>query len=142
MGGMRFQLHKGENTMDQKVKKECSAVSNGEVSFPEVIQRLTKMGVESYYTDLVSDTKIYYCKNDSFAVSCFSAPTTEIASTFHKEGVAKAVEEVRARKINYSAFLERIMQAGVLCYMVFVKGEKTIYFGRKGEQHVEDFFKL
>jgi hypothetical protein len=31
------------------------------------------------------------------------------------------------------------MNSGVISYMVFITGRKAVYFGRCGEQHVEEF---
>ena len=42
---------------------------------------------------------------------------------------------------TYPEFLQRATAAGTIAYWVFMAGKKVIYFGRKGESHVEDFRK-
>lgn len=47
--------------MDAKVLNECERLSfEGKASFPQVVQRLAKTGVERYCADLVRLEKFYY----------------------------------------------------------------------------------
>ena len=50
-----------------------------------------------------------------------------------------AIRAAQADKIRYPEFMKRSAAAGVIAYWAFLTGRKVIYFGRKGEFHVEDF---
>jgi uncharacterized protein YbcV (DUF1398 family) len=41
--------------------------------------------------------------------------------------------------ILFSGSKTAARKAGVIAYWAFLTGRKVIYFGRKGESHVEDF---
>jgi uncharacterized protein YbcV (DUF1398 family) len=38
----------------------------------------------------------------------------------------------------YSGFVRRSRAAGVIAYWAFLTGRKVVYFGRQGEQHIEN----
>ncbi len=125
--------------MNREVVNECNVLSEGEqISFPEVLGRLVGAGVESYYADLLSSTKTYYSKNSAYTLGC-SNPGHAVADVFNANGVVLAIRQSQRGEIKYHAFLRKVMDAGVLSYSVFIQGAKVIYFGRKGEQHVEEF---
>jgi hypothetical protein len=41
--------------------------------------------------------------------------------------------------VRYPELVKRSTPAGVIGYWAFLTGERVIYFGRKGEQHIEEF---
>ena len=63
----------------------------------------------------------------------------EIADTFSADAIVVALEAIRERRIDYPQFLREIMEAGSVQYAVYLTGHKAIYFGRRGEFHVENF---
>jgi len=62
-----------------------------------------------------------------------------ITQDFSHEAVVAAIRSSQRQEINYVEFLERILKAGTTRYIVFLAGKKAIYYGRKGEFHVENF---
>ena len=48
-------------------------------------------------------------------------------------------EAAKRRTIRYPEFVKQATAAGVVGYWAFLTGKKVIYFGRKGEQHAEEF---
>jgi uncharacterized protein YbcV (DUF1398 family) len=44
--------------------------------------------------------------------------------------------------VRYPAFVQRSTAAGVIGYWAFLTGKRVSYFGRKGEQHIEEFPKV
>jgi uncharacterized protein YbcV (DUF1398 family) len=128
--------------MNIEIAKECTILSDeGKISFPTVVQRLSEGGIELYYADLLSSNKTFYAGNSTYKIDCSSPVKEEVGEDFNKEGVIKAIRDIQKNQIKYQTFIERIMDSGVVCYMVFIKGRKAIYFGRKGEQHIEDFMR-
>ncbi len=125
--------------MHYDVANECTILSDEEkITFPEVIHRLMKAGIELYYADLLHSSKTYYAGNTAHAVACLKKHG-KVADSFNSEGVVRAIKQIQSGEIKYQEFIRKIMDSGVVCYMVFVKGRKAIYFGRNGEQHIEEF---
>jgi uncharacterized protein YbcV (DUF1398 family) len=61
------------------------------------------------------------------------------AEAFSAEEVASAVKSIQQGKINYQEFVDQIMAAGTVFYIAYLTGKQVIYFGRKGELHIEKF---
>lgn len=127
--------------MDPKILNECETLAfQNKLSFPEAVKRLAAAGVERYCADLVRLEKFYYSADgatDTVTMPLKDAP--EIGGPFLTAEVREVVQTVQQGKIGYSEFLRRIMKAGVVFYDVFINGQKTIYTGRNGDFHVENF---
>jgi uncharacterized protein YbcV (DUF1398 family) len=111
----------------------------GRLTFPEVIQTLAGVGVESYFADLARRTDTFYLPNGETHVEPMTHPATEIAEEFSQSGVVAAIRAAQADEIRYPEFVRRAMAAGTTRYWVFLAGRKVIYFGRKGDFHIEEF---
>ena len=111
----------------------------GNLSFPEVVQMLVAEGVESYRADLIRFEKIFYMPNGESYSEKFSFEASPVAVDFSETGVVAAIRAIQAKRINYQEFLRQIMAAGTTHYSVYLNGKRAIYFGRKGEFHVEYF---
>ncbi len=109
------------------------------ITFPEVVARLKEANIELYYADLLVPTKTYYSKNEAYVVPFTLKSEKNVGSVFKGEQVKDAIVQIQTGKIKYQEFLRKIMQAGVISYFVFINGHKAIYFGKLGEQHVEEF---
>ncbi len=126
--------------MNFQVVEECTKLSDeGKMTFPETVMRLDKAGIESYAANLLVPNKIYYAGNESHEVSFKLKGGRKVGAAFRQEDVVKAIRAIQANQIDYQEFLRQIMDAGVIFYLVFIKGRKVIYFGRNGEQHLESF---
>ena len=126
--------------MDIKVAEECSRLSIEEkITFGDVVGRLDKAGIESYIANMLVPNKIYYAGNEAHEVSLNIKTERKVAATFNRDDVVQALRAIQANKIGYQEFLKRIMDAGVIFYLVFIKGRKAVYFGRNGEQYIEEF---
>ncbi len=122
------------------VMHECARLSDqGKISFPEVVRKLTQAGVERYHTDLCCGEHVYYMPSGETHVEPMGLLTQPIAAEFSDAGVDSAVRAIQQGEIVYAEFLRRIMGAGCVGYFVLIQGRKALYFGRKGEIHVEPF---
>jgi uncharacterized protein YbcV (DUF1398 family) len=127
------------NVMNHEVAKECTHLSDEEkITFPEIIHRLSEAGIELYYTDLLAPSKTYYANDTSYTLDC-SFQSKKVADIFNFEGVIDAIRQIQSGQIQYQELIRKLMDSGVICYIVFIKGRKVIYFGRRGEYHVEEF---
>lgn len=66
-------------------------------------------------------------------------PLIPVAEQFSSTGIVAAIRGAQTDTIRYPEFMKRSAAAGVIAYWAFLTGKKVIYFGRKGEIHVEEF---
>lgn len=122
------------------VMRECVMLSlQGKISFPEVVGRLTVIGVERYHCDYSRRENTYYLPDgDSYVVSMEHSPVA-IAEEFSAQGVEAAVREIQRGQIDYLEFVRKTAEAGCIGYFVQIAGRRVIYFGRNGDMQVEMF---
>jgi uncharacterized protein YbcV (DUF1398 family) len=111
----------------------------GKLVFPEVVRRLMEVGVESYFCDLVRGEEIFYLTDGQTHREQMVLPVTPIDAEFSREDVVSAIRGAQADTIRYPEFMKRSAAAGVIAYWAFLAGSKVIYFGRRGEFHIEEF---
>ncbi|MBN8732750.1 MAG: DUF1398 family protein [Acidobacteria bacterium] len=111
----------------------------GEVVFPEVVRRLVEAGVESYFTDFVKGETTFHGSEGGTHTAAEGLGAGPVAGEFSSEGVVAAIRAAQADAIRFPEFMRRAKAAGVAGYWAFLAGRKVVYFGRKGEMHVEEF---
>jgi len=111
----------------------------GRFTFPQVVGALSDIGVESYFADLARAVDTFYLPTGETHTEKMILPPTKIPEDFSQSGIVAAIRAVQADEIRYPEFLRRAMAAGIIAYWVFIAGRKVIYFGRKGEIHIEGF---
>ncbi len=126
--------------MNIEVLKQSLAGSlAGTDSFPEVVRALLSEGCESYHADLVRMEKTFYAPDGENHVVPMDLPVLPIGAEFDQAEVLAAIRASQRDHQPFAAFLRRVMDAGTTHYSVFLIGQKAIYFGRKGEFHIEEF---
>ena len=111
----------------------------GRMTFPEVVGTLIGAGVESYFADLVRGEETFYAPGGETHVEKMGLPSRKVADDFSHGGIVAAIRAAQADEIRYPEFLNQAMAAGTAAYWAFLAGKRVIYFGRKGEFHVEEF---
>ncbi len=111
----------------------------GRLTFPDVIRTLVGAGVESYLVDLVRGVDTFYLTNGETHVEKMTLPASKVAESFSQTGIVAAIRAAQADEIRYPEFLKRATAAGVAVYWAFIVGKKVIYFGRRGDFHIEEF---
>lgn len=111
----------------------------GRMTFPEVVGRLSAVEVESYFCDLAAGRETFYFADGMAHAEEMILPRMPIAQKFSSSGLVAAIRGAQADSIRYPEFVKRSTAAGVIAYWAFLAGRKVIYFGRKGETHVEEF---
>lgn len=126
--------------MNIQVVEESVRLSTEEkITFPEVVDRLEKAGIESYMANILASNTVFYEEQETYEVPLNIKAERNVATTFNQENIVQALRAIQAKKIGYQEFIKQIMDAGVIYYLVFIKGKKAIYFGRNGEQYLEAF---
>jgi uncharacterized protein YbcV (DUF1398 family) len=133
----------GESFMNQQqtaVIHECAALSiAGKISFGAVVGKLMGIGLERYHADYTRHENTYYMPDGQSLVVPIEHPPTPIAQEFSAGAVESAVRQAQRGEIVYPQFIKQTTAAGCVGYFVQITGRQVIYFGRKGEQHIEKF---
>jgi uncharacterized protein YbcV (DUF1398 family) len=126
--------------MNTKIIHEVLAESQaGRLIFPEVVRRLLEIGVESYFCDLATGQETFYMSDGNTHVQNMTLSLVPVAEKFSSSELIAAIGGAQTDTIRYPEFMKRSAAAGVIGYWAFLSGKKVIYFGRKGEIHVEEF---
>jgi uncharacterized protein YbcV (DUF1398 family) len=111
----------------------------GKLTFREVVPRLLDVGVESYFCDFAALQETVYMRDGNTHAEKMTLPPAPIAEEFSSLGLIEAIRGAQTDTIRYPEFVKRATAAGVIAYWAFLTGKKVIYFGRKGEFHIEEF---
>jgi uncharacterized protein YbcV (DUF1398 family) len=128
------------NPSIKEVIEKCAHQSHaGELTSPEVLERLLGVGVESYLADYRDQSSAYYLSNNEALRISMEMPQVDIAESFNEGGVILAIRGAQSDQLRYPEFLRLTMAAGCIGYMVWIAGRHVTYFGRRGEVHIEHF---
>lgn len=121
------------------VTEVARATLSGSIAFPEVVRKLMETGVEYYQVDYVALRKTFYSgTGDVVTTPIPYEGLPPVAADFDAAGVRAAILDSQ-RHGRYRDFTRRAMQAGVLGYIAFLRGQCVTYRGRGGDQHTEWF---
>ena len=123
----------------QIIEELAMATQQGKMTFPEVVKGLLEAGVESYLVDFATAQKTHFLSDGTtYAVPMILDPGP-ISAEFSSAGLVAAIRGAQADTVRYPEFVKRSTAAGVIGYWAFLTGKRVIYFGRKGEHHIEEF---
>jgi len=123
----------------QVIEEMATATEQGRMTFPQVVGRLVEVGVESYLVDFEAKRKTHYLADGSTHTLPMILEPGPVAPEFSSTGLIAAIRGAQADTVRYPEFVQRATAAGVVGYWAFLAGKRVIYFGRKGEQHIEEF---
>jgi uncharacterized protein YbcV (DUF1398 family) len=128
------------NAEQTQVIQGCAkGALTGEIAFPEIVGRLTQIGVERYHADYSRQEITYYLANGDSLVVATIHPSHATATAFSASAVEAAVRQSQRNEHTYLDFIRKTMAAGCVSYFVQITGRRVIYFGRNGDSHVEHF---
>ena len=123
-----------------EVMRQCKELSQrGDISFPEVVRRLSEIDVERYHADYTRGELTYYLPDGESHVFTMETPAEVIPAEFAADGVESAIRSIQRGEIVYPEFVRRTMVSGCVGYFVQIKGRRALYFGRSGDMHLEPF---
>jgi uncharacterized protein YbcV (DUF1398 family) len=123
----------------QIIHELAIATQQGKLTFPQVVKGLLEVGVESYLVDFAAKQKTHYLADGTTHMVPMILNPSPIAAEFNSAELVTAIRGAQADTVRYPEFVERSTAAGVVGYWAFLTGKKVIYFGRKGEEHIEEF---
>ncbi len=126
--------------MDTKTMHEVTEQTDaGHMTFPQGVQQLMAVGVESYLVDFAAGRKTHYLANGETHTETMTLQPHPVAAEFSAEKIVDAIRAAQGDTIRYPEFVKRATAAGVIGYWAFLTGRQVVYLGRRGEQHVEKF---
>lgn len=111
----------------------------GEMTFPEIVARLSEIGVERYHADYSRGEKTFYFASGASLVVEVPWAERPAAGALSAADVEAAVRQSQRNEHTYADFVRKTMAAGCIGYFVQITGRQAIYFGRHGEMHIEPF---
>lgn len=122
------------------VRKMAEATLTGEMPFPEIVGNLIREGVEYYHVDYISGSCSFYSASGGVVVApLVFEGLPEVAAEFNAGELRAAILDSQRNGQKFRQFCARAMQAGVQSYFAFLRGQRVLYVGRQGDQHVEWF---
>jgi uncharacterized protein YbcV (DUF1398 family) len=123
-----------------QILEECvRGALTGKLTFPEIVGRLIETGTERYHADYSRQEITYYLPDGDSLVVAAPHASDAAAAEFSPSAVEAAVRQSQRNEHTYLDFIRKTMAAGCVGYFVQITGRRAIYFGRKGESHVEHF---
>jgi uncharacterized protein YbcV (DUF1398 family) len=122
------------------VSAMAKATLEGSMPFPQIVGKLIGEGVEYYHVDYAADSFTFY----SSAGSTVTTPLPfeglpRIALDLDIVALKAAILDSQQHGQAFRRFCERAISAGVQGYFAFLRGQRVLYLGRQGDQHVEWF---
>jgi uncharacterized protein YbcV (DUF1398 family) len=129
----------GEGVKTNVIHEVLAESQAGKLVFPEVVRRLVEVGVESYFCDFAVGQETFYMSDGETHVETMTLAKRPVSEEFSSSGIIAAIRGAQTDTIRYPEFVRQATDAGIIAYWAFLSGKKVIYFGRKGEMHVEEF---
>lgn len=122
------------------VAEAARATLDGSIPFPEVVRRLIETGVEYYHVDYVALQKTFYSASGEIVKTPINYEgLPSVSADFNAVALRAAILDSQQNGQHYRDFTARAMRAGVQGYIAFLRGQRVIYWGRGGDQHIEWF---
>lgn len=127
--------------MDSQIIADTArATLAGTLPFPEAVGMLLSEGIESYHVDYVAMRMTFYSGDGELVLTPISySKLPAVARDFDLEALRAAIVDSQEKGQKFRDFTTRAMAAGVQGYIVFLRGQRVIYWGRQGDQHTEWF---
>lgn len=123
-----------------KIRKLAEITLSGSMPFPEIVGNLIKEGVEYYHVDYVSLSFSFYSANGEVVVAPLALEDLpKVATDFNIAELRAAILDSQQNGQRFQQFCIRALRSGVQSYFAFLHGQRVLYIGRQGDQHIEWF---
>ena len=122
------------------IREMAKVTLTGSMPFPEIVGNLVKEGVEYYHVDFISFSFCFYSAKGGVAVApLLLEDPPAVATDFNVAELRAAILDSQQNGQKFRQFCARAMVSGVQSYFVFLRGQRVLYIGRQGDQHIEWF---
>lgn len=122
------------------IRQLAEATLTGSMPFPAIVGNLIDEGVEYYHVDYASLSFSFYSANGGVVLAPLVLENLPaVAADFDVAGLRAAILDSQQNSQTYQQFCVRALQCGVQSYFAFLRGQRVLYIGRQGDQHVEWF---
>ena len=122
------------------IRKLTAATISGSMPFPEIVGNLITEEVEFYHVDYISLSFSFYSASGGVVVApLVLEELPAVAVDLDIAELRAAILDSQQHGQKYRQFCIRAMQSGVQSYIAFLRGQRVMYLGRQGDQHVEWF---
>ena len=122
------------------IRKLTAATISGSMPFPEIVGNLITEEVEFYHVDYISLSFSFYSASGGVVVApLVLEELPAVAVDLDIAELRAAILDSQQHGQKYRQFCIRAMQSGVQSYIAFLRGQRVMYLGRQGAQHVEWF---
>lgn len=124
---------------EQVIQESVAASHAGTRNFADIVAALVASGVESYRVDYRQRSSTHFLPTGAWHSVPIQTPDIAIAEDFDPSAIVAAIRGSQRGEIKYPEFIGHSMRAGCVGYIVWLAGRHVVYFGRRGETHVEQF---
>lgn len=122
------------------VRKMAELTLSGLMPFPQIVGNLMEQGVEYYHVDYSSLSFSFYSADGGVVVAPLVLEgLPAVAVDLDVPELRAAILDSQQHGQKFRDFCARAMAAGVQSYFAFLRGQRVLYIGRQGDQHVEWF---
>lgn len=115
------------------LKEQIAAAYQSAQGYPDLVMKLTTIGVQSYTVEVATGTILYRFAAGEHVLHEQSSIARVVADDFNYDLTVKAVKDTRQGKTDYPAFLNDIAKAGVRFYEATLNGDlRVTYIGAGG----------
>lgn len=126
----------------RSVARTClDGAESGAMTFPQIVETLTRAGFESYAIDFRRAVATYYLPDGDSIELPTHRVDVPIACAFDAPPIRAAIKEAQqlVPGYTYKGFCMKVAAAGCAGYIVSFSGRRALYIGRTAETHVERF---
>lgn len=121
------------------IMNAAEATHRASMPFQEIAAMLVSARVDFYFVDYCSMKTTYYAGGDAVYCPVSYVDMPPIADAFDVERLKAAILDSQTQGQSHESFSRRVVEAGVIGYLAFLRGRRVTYVGRSGDQHTEWF---
>jgi len=129
----------GQATNIEAIREVPRRIPRRQVDLPSGCRALVRCRRDVLLRRHATLEDVVYLTDDGTLTEKMHLPLDPVAEGFSKSGIVAAIRAAQRDEIRYPEFMRPASAAGVVGYWAFLTGKRVIYFGRKGEFHVEEF---
>jgi uncharacterized protein YbcV (DUF1398 family) len=134
-----------EQTMKRRIvnviKESTKGAIDGTLTFREAVARLIAIGVSHYHIDFLRSENTTYMADGESHVGELPPSGVQIGGEFSASEVAAAAKAFQGEGLPFQEFSSRVRKAGCIGYVAYLEGQRVVYSGSRGDEHVEPFLR-